>query len=400
MRPLISSHATPMLSRLPILLAWRNLTESKRRLATSVAGTAFAVVLMYMENGFRNALLDGTVAVIRRIDGQLVMINPQRYVFTEPMRMPRRRLDQVRGYAGVISACPLYVEAWRTLWRNPDTRLSRRIRVLAYHPDDNLLKLDEVRRQQMVWSRSDTVLADRLSKEPEYGPFREGLTSELSGHRVRVVGTFTLGTDFQNNGNLIMSEANFLRVLPQRLGASWGDTAIDIGVLRLADGADVDRIKTALQAALPADVLVLTIPELIAKEQAFWQKVTPVGVVFDIGMVMGFIVGTAICYQVLFSEISDRLAEFATLKAMGYSNQWLLRVVVCEALFLAILGYGVGLALTLPAFGLIHDSTGLPMMLKPWDAALIFGLTLVMCTFSGLLAARKLVVVDPAELYA
>ena len=64
-----------------------------------------------------------------------------------------------------------------------------------------------------------------------------------------------------------------------------------------------------------SDVLVLTLPELVAKEQAFWQRVTPVGVVFDIGMVMGFIVGMAICYQVLFSEISDRLAEFATLKA-------------------------------------------------------------------------------------
>src|SRR4051794_7580872 len=103
-------------------------------------------------------------------------------------------------------------------------------------------------------------------------------------------------------------------------------------------------------------------------------------------MVMGFIVGMAICYQVLFSEISDRLAEFATLKAMGYSNQWLLRVVVCEAIFLALLGYAVGLTLTLPAFRVIHDSTGLPMTLKPEDGLQILGLTLVMCTLSGLLA--------------
>jgi putative ABC transport system permease protein len=389
-----------MLSRLPILLAWRNLTESKKRLATSVAGTAFAVVLMFMENGFRNALLDGTVAAIRRIDGQLVLINPQRYIFTEPLQMPRRRLDQARGVEGVVSAGPLYVEAWRTLWRNPATRLSRRIRVLAYPPGDDLLAIDEARRQRGAWDRPDTVLADRLSKEREYGPFHDGLTSELSGHRVEVVGTFALGTDFQNNGNLIMSEANFLRLLPRRLGATWGDTAIDIGVLRLAPGADVERIKATLQAALPADVLVLTLPELVAKEQAFWQKVTPVGVVFDIGMVMGFIVGTAICYQVLFSEISDRLAEFATLKAMGYSNQWLLRVVVCEAVFLALLGYGLGFALALPAFGAIHESTGLPMNLKPGDGAQVLGLTLVMCTLSGLLAARKLVVVDPADLYS
>src|SRR4051812_8759346 len=388
-----------MLNKLPILLAWRNLTESKKRLATSVAGTAFAVVLMFMENGFRNALLDGTVAAIERIDGQLVMINPQRYIFTEPLQMPRRRLEQARGFEGVVSASPLYVEAWRTLWRNPSTQLSRRIRVLAYPPGDDLLAIDDVRRRRDAWDRPDTVLVDVLSKEREYGPIHEGLTTELSGHRVEVVGTFALGTDFQNNGNLVMSEANFLRVLPRRLGTTWGDTAIDIGVLRLADGVDVERVKATLQSALPADVLVLTLPELVAKEQAFWQRVTPVGVVFDIGMVMGFIVGMAICYQVLFSEISDRLAEFATLKAMGYSNHWLLRVVICEAIFLALLGYGAGLVLSQAAFGVIHASTGLPMMLKPQDGLLILVLAVVMCTASGILAARKLVAVDPAELY-
>ena len=120
---------------------------------------------MFMENGFRNALLDGTVAAIQRIDGQLVLINPQRYIFTEPLQFPRRRLEQARGFAGVVSASPLYVEAWRTLWRNPATRLSRRIRVLAYPPEDDLLAIDEVRSQREALERPDTALADELSKE-------------------------------------------------------------------------------------------------------------------------------------------------------------------------------------------------------------------------------------------
>src|SRR4051812_36109536 len=156
-----------MLNKLPILLAWRNLTESKKRLATSVAGAAFAVVLMFTENGFRNALLDGTVAAIRRIDGQLVLINPQRYIFTEPLQFPRRRLEQSRGFSGVVSASPLYVEAWRTLWRNPATGLSRRIRVLAYPPGADLLAIDEVRRQREALELPDTAMADVLSKVEE-----------------------------------------------------------------------------------------------------------------------------------------------------------------------------------------------------------------------------------------
>src|SRR5262249_46838039 len=126
-----------MLSQLPIALAWKNLTESRKRLATSVAGAAFAVVLMFMENGFRNALLDGTVAAVRRIDRDVVRITPNPHIFPGPLQFPRRRLEQARGFAGVASASVLYVEAWRTQWRNPATGLSRRIRVLAYPLDDN-----------------------------------------------------------------------------------------------------------------------------------------------------------------------------------------------------------------------------------------------------------------------
>jgi len=100
-------------------------------------------------------------------------------------------------------------------------------------------------------------------------------------------------------------------------------------VLRVRSGADLERLRAAIQAALPPDVEVLTKPGLVAKEQGFWDKVAPIGTVFNIGVVMGFIVGLVICYQVLYSDVSDRLGEFATLKAMGYSNAWLFaRVVV------------------------------------------------------------------------
>ena len=63
-----------MFRRSTVPLAWRNLTENKVRLAASVAGTAFAVTLMLMETGFRGALLDSMVAVIRHLDGELFLI--------------------------------------------------------------------------------------------------------------------------------------------------------------------------------------------------------------------------------------------------------------------------------------------------------------------------------------
>ncbi len=87
--------------------------------------------------------------------------------------------------------------------------------MLAYSPRDDLLAIAEVRRQRKALELPDTALADALSKEEEFGPFHLGVSSELSGHRIQIVGTFALGTDFQNNGTLILSEDNFLRVLPE-----------------------------------------------------------------------------------------------------------------------------------------------------------------------------------------
>jgi len=155
-----------------------------------------------------------------------------------------------------------------------------------------------------------------------------------------------------------------------------------------------------LEARLPPDVIVLAKPEVLAKEQEFWENVAPLGAVFDICLIMGFIVGLAICYQVLFSEISDRLAEFATLKAMGYSNGGLFRIVVAEAVYLALLGFGVGLAVSVGLFRWLQDLTGLEMSLKPGGLALVLALTVIMCVLAGSLAARRLLAVDPAELYA
>jgi putative ABC transport system permease protein len=382
-----------------IPLAWRNLTENKWRLAASTAGAAFAVVLMLLQNGFRNALLDNMSALIAHMDGELFLTNRLRYMVSHPAPFPRRRLDQALEADGVRAASPLYIDAEQSKWRNPMTGISRGIRVVAFPPRDDVLDLAAVRSQRDDWDRPDVALADERSKETLYGPLRAGTVSELQGKRLRIAGTFALGTDFRSNGTLLLSEQNMLAYYPERRGGSWGETAIDVGVLRLRPGADLARVREDLEARLPADVIVLSKPEFLAKEQQFWENAAPLGAVFNIGVVMGFIVGLAICYQVLFSEISDRLAEFATLKAMGYSNRGLFLVVVAESVYLALLGFGAGLAVSVGLFGWLQDLTGLEMSLKPGGLALILALTVVMCVFAGSLAARRLLAVDPAELY-
>jgi putative ABC transport system permease protein len=390
-------------SRLPgrvIPLAWRNLTESRWRLVGSVAGAAFAVVLMLVEDGFRNALLDNMVAIIRWIDGDLFLIHRQRYMISQPVPFPRGQLELARGAPGVAEAHPFYlVTEDESLWRNPMTGRSRPIRLLGFDPGSDLLPIEDIRRQRPAWERPDTALADERSKLLFYGRLDPGVESEVNGRRVRVVGRFVLGTDFRSNGTLVMSERNLLRYCPRRAAAPWGLTPIDLGILRVEPGLDPVRVQESVAKRLPADVVVLTKAELVRKEQDFWEKAGPIGVAFDIGVAMGFLVGLAICYQVLFAEIADRLPQFATLKAMGYTDGALVRIVLRESLYLALLGFAVGLVISRWLFGWLQGETGLNMALKPIDVAVVLVLTVALCALAGVLAARRLLTVDPAALF-
>jgi putative ABC transport system permease protein len=383
-----------------IPLAWRNLTKSKFRLLASVSGAAFAVVLMLVENGFRSALLDNMVAIILNLDGDLFVTNRGRYMVSQPVPFPRERLELAKGVPAVADAHPFYLlTEEESSWRNPRSGLSRPIRLLAYDPRADLLALDAVHQKRDLWDRPETVLADDRSKLQFFGSLSPGTVSELNGRRVTVAGTFSLGTDFRSNGTILMSEANLFRYCATRSAVPWALTPVDVGVLRLRTHADESAARAAVAARLPADVIVLTKAELVQKEQNFWEKVAPLGIVFDIGVAMGFIVGLAICYQVLFAEIADRLPQYATLKAIGHTDFALARLVLLEALYLALFGFIAGLAISFWLFRWIEQETGLTMVLRAPGVLGVLALTVLMCQAAGLLASRRLLTVDPASLF-
>lgn len=380
-------------------LAWRNLTENRLRLLASLAGTAFAVTLMFMEHGFQQSLLESMVGLIRHLDGELMIVSRTVYTLSVPYDFPSRRLEQARSFPEVLDAVPVSIVTRRSFWRSVTDGLPRAIRVVAYPPADDALDLPALHERRHEWGRPGLAMADRRSRTRRLGPMEAGTVSELSGKTVRILGTFELGADYQSDGTLVMSDSTLAGILPDRRGPSRGDDDVTVGVLRVRPGVDRESLRREIAAALPPDVRVLTKEGLIAREQGFWDHVAPIGTVFSIGVVMGFIVGLAICYQVLFADISERLAEFATLKAMGYSDLRLFRIVVAQSVYLALMGYAAGLVVSVLLFGVVHRATGLPMDLRLSEAAGILGLTVLMCVASGFLAARRLASADPAQLF-
>jgi putative ABC transport system permease protein len=386
---------TPSRFRTP--LAWLNLTHNKRRLSLALAGVGFAVLLMCMELSFREALYDSTVAVIRHMNADLFITSKAKYTIIVRESFSRRRLAQAQASDAVAATYPLYIETKRSNLKNDKTGEALPIRVLAFNPDDPVFNMPEVEQDLRDLRLPDRALYDRKSK-PEYGEVWSGKSIELAGRKLQVIGLFTLGTDFANDGNLITSDLTYRQLFPGRPGDD-PLSAVDVGLVRLKPGADPKAVKDELLKILPSDVTVYTKDEYLAKELSFWETSTPIGYIFWLGALMGFFVGFVICYQILYTDVSDHLPEFATLKAMGYSNSYFFWVVLQESVLLSLMGFLPGVLASEAICLLVARLTNLSVGVY-WPTALgVLLLSTVMCMIAGCVAVQRVMRLDPAELF-
>ena len=386
-----------LLSGRGIPLASLMLVRQPVRLAVALAGISFAGILMFMQLGFRDGLFDASVTVHRLFDADIVLISPRSTSSVSMAGFPRRRLVQTMALPEVEGITPVH---WNLLlWRNPQTRGTRSILALGFEPGDPLFVDPTLAPKAQVLTQKGRVLFDEKSR-PEFGPvaewFRDGRTveSEISGKRVRVAGLIELGSSFGADGNLLTSSETFLELLPNTPPGS-----IEVGLVRLQQGTDAEAVVQKLNALLPEDVTVLTKQGFIDFEQNYWRTSTSIGFIFTLGAAMGFVVGCVIVYQVLYSDVSDHLPEYATLMAMGYKLRTLLGVVVREGLLLALFGYLPAYAAGQGLYLLVRSATALPVAMDFSRAITVFSMILVMCMASAGLAMRRLVDADPAEIF-
>jgi putative ABC transport system permease protein len=378
-------------------LAWYQLRRQKVRLAVALAGVAFAVTLMTVQLGFQDALFRSAVTVHQRLRGDLFMFHPQYNCLAFPKYFPRVRLYQALGFDGVTAVIPLYTTL--APWKNPATGKRRDLFMLGVDPSMDVFDTPAVRDQRYLLRQPDVVLYDRLSRA-EFGPvgemFDRGdlVETEVGQRAVRVAGLFEMGTSFGVDATLLTSDLNFLRM---NRDLTLGH--VSIGIVRLAPGIDPRTVQARMRATLPGDVKILTRPEMLEAEVDYWARATPIGFVFSFGVMMGLVVGMIIVYQILFADIADHLKEYATLKAIGYTNRCLSTVVLMEATILGAVGFVPGVAICRGLYDLTQRATNLPMALEPLRLGQILVMTLVMCWVSAMIAMRKLRAADPADVF-
>jgi putative ABC transport system permease protein len=388
---------------LNIPLPWLQLVKQKVRFFVALAGIAFISVLMFMQIGFQDALYASATQVHKHLRGDLFLISSQYKSLTSAQSFPRSRLYQILGFNGIESVEPLYVQFAKL--KNPINGRKYPIYILGFDPVRSIFRLPEVDQNFQLLKIPDQVFFDRAAR-PEFGPIAEyfqknqpigmEIFSYLGtiGYKVKVSGLFTLGPSFGVDGNLIVSSSTFFNIFPEHRS-----NQIDIGLIHLKPNVNPQAIITTLSNSLPKDVTVMTRQEFIDFEKSYWTLRTPIGFVFNLMVMMGFVVGVIVVYQILYSNISTHIVQFATLKAMGFRNKYLLNVVFQQAVILAILGYIPGFAISLGLYDIAKNATKLPIVMDLNKGLLVFISVIVMCLTSGFFSTNKLRKVDPAEIF-
>jgi putative ABC transport system permease protein len=279
------------------------------------------------------------------------------------------------------------------MYRQHEDGAERELVFMGIDPSFPPFRLLELQAAAAELTKSDTAIMDRVTGNG-YSPVPVGRTTEVDGHRVLVVGSYAHGASFVCNATMIVSDQTFRRILR---GYPLSD--VNLGLVKVASDVNVASVVDALRAVLPPDVNVWSRADIEASEQRFYVRVKPLGLMFGAGVLLAFVVGAVILYQVLASEVMNRLREYATLKAIGYRDGYLSWIVIQQGMMLAIGAYFPATLMSLALYAYARSLTKVPMIMTTERVFFVFGLAMVLCCASVFPVIRKVASADPVDLF-
>jgi putative ABC transport system permease protein len=391
----MASPFAKLLKRTPV--AWLQVTNNPVKMLIGIAGVSFSNLLMFFQLGLLDSLYNSQRKPIERMDADLVMVSRKYSNMGSLQEFQRSRLYQALGVDGVDYVSPLRIA--RATWITPDTRKSFDVYVFGVNLAYPSLSFPELDSNTSNLRLLGNAIFDRNSKK-QYGPVSTGVEKngqynlEINNKRIKVVDLFTMGATFAAEANLIVSDSTFMFLFPKA-----DPNMIQVGLIKLKPGASAAAVKAAIDPLLGNDVQVVTREGLSQLELDYWKRNASVGFIFSLGVLVGFVVGSIIVYQILYGDVMNSLPQYATLKAMGYKNSYVIGVVIQQSAILALVGFVPGLLLSCGLYAVLANVTKLTVYMTATRALQVLLLTFVMCVGSGTLATRKLVQLDPADVF-
>lgn len=369
-------------------LARRNLFHDKIRLAVTLTGITFAVVLVVVELGLFLGFTTTTSGLIDHSNADLWIASRHIPYIEQGAPFSERKLYQVRATQGVASA-EKYIARFAN-WKRPDGG-HESVQVVGFNADQAMGGPWNVISGSVAGLKTpDAILVDDLYWK-KLGITHLGEVFEMNGYRARVVGTthgirsfttspyiFTTFKNAQSFTNLQENQTEFILV-------------------RALPGVNLQQLQRDLQSRLN-DVDVLTTAQFSGMTRSYWMFTTGAGVAVLLAALLGLLVGIVVVTQTIYATTMDHLREYGTLKAIGAPNSYVYRVILQQAGMSAVLGYAMGI--TISFFVVQGAQRGGAAILLPWQMALlIFGLTLLMCAIAAAVSINKVTHLDPAMVF-
>jgi putative ABC transport system permease protein len=385
-------------------LALLNILHDPRKTALAVAGIGIAILLIFMQLGFRGAVEDTATNIYGKLEFDILLRSADYLHFVDSGKINRDLLNYASAVEGVGVVKELNVSIAN--WRNPTKLTTRGMMILGVQPEKSPFHDDQVDRDFDKLKTAESVLVDDKS-HPEFGPLNKrnfsaadiGRRTELADKQVEIVEVFHMGAGLAANGAAIVSQSGFDRLIPHARR-----DRVTFGLVNVVEGHDPNEVAARIEAGLQTSegrpaMQVLTRDQVVKQELDRWLGETPIGFIFTLGVLIALIVGAAIVYMVLGNDVSNRLHEYATMGAMGYSNRYMGIVVLRQAIYLAIFSFIPALILSLVLYWLTSKLAKLSLVMD-WERAIsVFLMALLMCSVSGVLAMKKLWKAEPAELF-
>ena len=380
-------------------LAWLQLKRQPVKYLVAIAGIGFAALLMYMQIGFQSGLLTSSTTFYAALDADLVLISPKTVSSGSFSQFPQSQLFRANGYEEVDTVIPMYVT--NIVAQELGGKKPTSLRIIGYDPDVTALNVDAINEQSTDLKITGYALFDTEGNR-RTGPVAQAI--EENGYQFltlynlsqtfRTVGLFGLGSTFAADSNIVTSSGTAIQLADQ---LNFGE--ISLGLIKVKNKKSIPEVQRNLKELYDGEIQVLTKDELIAQEQNYWNTSSSFGVVFGFGTFMGVIVGGVMVYQVLYTDVTDHLKEYATLKAMGFSNQFILGIVIQEAILLGVSSFIPSTLVSAGMYAFLTSASGISIQMTHQKIGLVGALTVGICAASAAIAVNKLRDADPASVF-
>jgi len=366
-------------------LASRNLFQDRLRFIASLMGIVFSVVLVMVQMGLYFGFGRMLTTMIDHASTDLWIVSSGAKYFEDLSLVDTGLRDRLLAIDGVAEVIP--VVAGFSAWSLPDGAMIPVFVVGSDSTAGGLSPWNVVEGSVQSLTVSGTVAIDR-SYYDRLGVSGVGATTLLRGMPVKV-GAITDGIRSFATTPYVFSDLSGARAyigLPASFTSHF--------LVRLKPEADIDRVRRNILSSISA-IQAFTPDQFREQSRSFWLFGTGAGAALVAGALLALIVGTIIVAQTLYSSTKDHIYEFATLRAMGASNGYIYKVIICQALLSAIIGFAFA---ALIGSAVVHFTakSALQVVITPNLMIELFVLTVVMCIASALASIVRVVRVDPA----